>query len=415
MNSNQANLQRVQQIQHAIEEDAKARSGNLPLIPTENVMSRAAQATLSSDLAHRYLLVDTTIWEYPNFEHLKRIEDATRDSLGRLFRTRFVDIRPLSGMNAMLVAIAAVTSPGDTLYSISPDDGGHGATRFLAEHLGLKVYHVPFDTRRLDFDINEAKELFSLAPPSVVYLDFSNILFPVSVSNLVDSLPKQTPIFFDCSQIFGLMCDPDFFDPLKEGCSAIVGSTHKTFPGPQKGIILGNNDDVMAAVRSTSDVIVSNKHMNSIAALGISALEMETFGSAYSRAVRHNARVLAAELAELSVPVLGCAERGYTETHQIWISAGAQGPSVFENMKAAGISVNSSRIPALFGEVGLRIGSTEVTRLGMGENEMREIASLFKKAYFGLARPEEIREGISGTMCSFKVPMYCFDEALGLG
>jgi glycine/serine hydroxymethyltransferase len=401
----------VQSICRAVEADHVLRRETLPLIPTENQMSPLALRMLGSDLAHRYLLLDSSVWEYPQHEHLKLIEEQCQATLGQLFGAQIVNVRPLSGINAMLVVLAGATQPANRLYIMSPNQGGHGATGIIAQRLGLELHFLPFDTVMLDFDLEAAERAFASSPPDAIYIDLSNLLFPVSLRALIQLCPPSTFVYFDCSQILGLMCDPDYFNPLREGCTIIGGSTHKSFPGPQKGIVLGNDAEVMAPVGRASDVFVSNSHMNSVAALAIAAAEMLVFGKDFSRAVRANAAALARLLAERSVPVAGCAERGYTETHQIWIATPEADSESVARLKDAGIVVNAARIPSMGGRRGIRLGTTEVTRLGMGTAEMEIIANLVAQTYHSGGDRDQIRARVRDLRHSFLEAQYCFDPA----
>lgn len=396
-----------------IENNRIVKHNTLSLVPTENQMSDTARAILSSDLAHRYLLLESTVWEYPQFEELKKVQDLCIKAISELYEVPYVNVRPLSGISAMLIVLAAMTKPGDTLYTISPEDGGHGATKSIATRLGLQIEHLPFDRSSLDFDLDSTRRMFSNRQPNVIYLDFSNILFPVSLSELVQIAPDNAFIYFDCSQLLGLMADPMYFNPLNEGCVVTGGSTHKTFPGPQKGIVFGTDASVMERIQKASETFVSNNHMNCVAALAISALEMSRFGYDYSHAVRDNAQALARLLVDRSVPVLGRGDGDYTHTHQVWISGGEDASEPISRLKEAGIIVNAARIPILSGMRGIRIGTTEVSRLGMGKDEMAIIADCFADAFHARFDPHKIRTQVQELKRMFPETKYCF-EALNM-
>jgi glycine hydroxymethyltransferase len=408
-------VQRVSSVLSAVEEHQGDKNLTLSLVPTENQMSYAARSVLSSDLVHRYLLLDTTVWEYPQLEQLKKIEDLCKTHLGALYHVDYVNIRPLSGINALLVVLASMSDISQTVYTVSPNEGGHGATEVIARRLGLNVQYVPFDATTLDFDFDQVQAKFKKCPPNIIYLDFSNILFPVSLRRLAELSPEGTLVYFDCSQILGLMADPDFFNPLAQGTIVTGGSTHKSFPGPQKGIYLSNDPAVMKRIQRVSDAFISNNHMNSVAALAISAAEMIAFGREYSRAVRVNAKTLASHLAQRDIPVLGrrCGE--FTETHQIWVAPPAENDTsdVVARLMNAGIIVNSARMPPLGGRRGIRLGTTEATRLGMGQSEMAVIADLFADAYHQRLEVSRISDKVRELKSSFQHPRYCVDDRFG--
>lgn len=404
-------VQQIEALLNAIEAHDSLKQSTLSLIPTENQMSLTARSALSSDLAQRYLLLDSTVWEYPQLEHLKAIEDRCAALVAALFDVTQVNVRPLSGINALLILLAAMSDTGQTLYAVSPNSGGHGATETIARRLGLTLRHVPFDTEQLDFDLEATARAFRKERPNIIYLDFSNILFPVSLRALVEIAPDDAFVYFDSSQLLGLMADPSFFNALREGTVVTGGSTHKTFPGPQKGVFISNDVVSMQRIGKLSDSFVSNNHLNSVAALAITAAEMIQFGKEYSRAVRENARVLAMHLNDLDVSVLG-RDREFTQTHQVWIAPkhGEDTSETVARLKESSIIVNSARLPSLNGRRGVRLGTTEVTRLGMDAEEMEQVAVLFADAYHNRLTASQGKARAAELRACYKRIRYCFDS-----
>ena len=54
------------------------------------------------------------------------------------------------------------------------------------------------------------------------------------------SLAVNIPLLYDGAHVLGLILGGQFQNPFEEGAHFISGSTHETFPGPQRGVILGN-------------------------------------------------------------------------------------------------------------------------------------------------------------------------------
>src|SRR5260370_484915 len=110
----------------------------------------------------------------------------------------------------------------------------------------------------------------------------------------------------------------------------MTGSTHKTFPDPQRGVILGNLDAEdekkywPAADRGVFPGSSSNHHLHSLPALLVSIREMKKYGRDYARQIVRNAQALGSSLAELGTPV-EARDFGYTESHSIAVDVSRLG------------------------------------------------------------------------------------------
>jgi glycine hydroxymethyltransferase len=170
----------------------------------------------------------------------------------------------------------------------------------------------------------------------------------------------------------------------------MTGSTHKTFPGPQRGVILGNMDAETekkywpAADRGVFPGSSSNHHLHSLPALVVATREMKKFGREYAAQIVHNAQALGSSLDELGTPV-EARDFGYTRSHMIAVNVSqwGGGVEVAKRLEANDIIVNYNMIP---GDTdprnpsGLRIGALEMTRFGMDERAMGELAQLIHDA-----------------------------------
>ena len=166
----------------------------------------------------------------------------------------------------------------------------------------------------------------------------------------------------------------------------MTGSTHKTFPGPQRGVILGNMDAEdekkywPAADRGVFPGSSSNHHLNTLPALLVATREMKKYGRDYAAQIIRNAQALGRSLDELGTPV-EAREFGYTQSHMIAVnvSAWGGGVEVAKRLEDNDIIVNYNMVP---GDTdprnpsGLRIGVPEMTRFGMDERAMGELAQL---------------------------------------
>ena len=99
----------------------------------------------------------------------------------------------------------------------------------------------------------------------------------------------------------------------------MTGSTHKTLPGPQHGILLSDEKDEELIEKfkiATFPSMVSNHHIHNVAGLAVTLCEMLEFGKDYHAQVLKNAKALAEALKENGFnPV--CEHKGFTESHQV--------------------------------------------------------------------------------------------------
>src|SRR5207253_10638133 len=133
-------------------------------------------------------------------------------------------------------------------------------------------------------DTAGALEMIDRIRPQLVVLGKSLFLFPEPLAELVPVCREwKIPILFDGAHVLGLIAGGEFQDPLHEGATWLTGSTHKTFPGPQRGVILGNMDTETEkkywppADRGVFPSSSSNPHLNTLPALLVATLEMKKY------------------------------------------------------------------------------------------------------------------------------------------
>jgi len=299
------------------------------------------------------------------------------EALGRaVFRCRAVSVSPISGHMAGMMVLGSLAKSGDTIAAIAPEDGGYRgyASGFLPSLLGMMVLALPFDRRKMNVDAERAVALVRKEKPTLVVLGATVFLFPHPVAAVAEAVHAYGGrVFYDASHVLGLVAGGTFQDPLKEGADIVAGSTHKTLFGPQGGIILTNDEEMVQSIEEQYLYrFMDNIHLNRIAALGVALEEVKRHSRAYSRGVVQNARVLAKELDGHGLSIAG-GDEGFTLSHQVLLTAGNKGEETREALEKVGIIVDSR----------VRFGTNEVTRRGMGRREMGRIAELAKFALSG--------------------------------
>jgi len=329
-------------------------------------MSDEARALLSSDLVHRYTSRDKF---YRGTKFIDEIEEFAIEEAKKLFNCKYADVRPLSGHLCNL-AILLKFCRGKKVLSISWKDGGYPGIKELSPWLNIKNLYFPFDGSSMNIKVEESLELIEREKPDCIFFGSSFILFPQPVKIIGENF-KGLKVY-DASHVLGLIAGKRFQDPLGEGCEFMIGSTHKSFPGPQGGIILSNHEVFLDLEKDICLKVLDNAHWNRIASLAYTLLEMKSFGEKYADQIVKNSKILAKSLYELGVKVKA-KDFGFTESHQV----------ILEEDKV--VADKLERVNILVDE-GVRIGVSEVTRRGMKEKEMEDIAEaihyVIKDNYF---------------------------------
>jgi glycine hydroxymethyltransferase len=258
----------------------------------------------------------------------------------------------------------------------------------------INLHYLPLTPDHYHVDAKKTIELIDQVSPQLVIMGKSLFLFPEPVSEVAAYCQtKDVPLLYDGAHVLGLIAGGQFQSPLHEGATWMTGSTHKTFPGPQRGVILGNMDAESekkywsAADRGVFPGSSSNHHLHSLPALVVATREMKKFGREYAAQIVHNAQALGRSLDELGTPV-EARDFGYTQSHMIAVNVSqwGGGVEVAKRLEANDIIVNYNMIP---GDTdprnpsGLRVGVPEMTRFGMDERAMGELAQLIHDAIRG--------------------------------
>lgn len=371
------------------------------LIPSENVMSPAVRSLLSSELVHRYTSRNHF---YMGTGFIDEIEQYGEKLAREIFGAETADLRPISGHVADLIFLASFTKPGDKFVCVSADDGGYPGMgeEGLSSLLQLQMLSFPFSKERMNIKVEESANIILQKKPKTIIFGESFFLFPHPVKELAKAAKEvDAHVGYDGSHVMGLIAGGNFQNPLKEGASALFGSTHKTFFGPQGGILLADKKDGERMKERIYPMFVDNAHWNRIAALTLTLAEMKRYGRTYAAQVIRNAQTLAKILIEHGFPVVA-AEYGGTKSHQVLLDYGGykQGRAVAQKLEKANIIVDS----------GVRLGTCEVTRRGMKEKEMEKIAGVIKKVIIDGVDPRRVKRETIKFAKEFGTVEYCFDQ-----
>lgn len=394
------------------------------LLAPEAPTSPAVRALLASEVGTRAAeghIGAVNRW-FAGTAHIDEIEALCVELLKRAFRARYADHRLVASMIGNLAVYTALTEPGDVIMSIAQPFGGHSSNRpdGPAGVRGLKVIDVPMDPQELTVDLDLFRRMAPLARPKLVALGASMTLFPFPLREMSEVVAEWGgKLFFDGAHQVGLIAGGQFQDPLREGAAVLTGSAGKTFSGPQSGLIVW--DDPALTERLTHaifPVLAATHQVNRVAALAVSAAEMLAFGADYMAQIVRNAQALGAALAARGIRVLG-EHKGYTRTHQVIADARPFGGGLdtAHRLARANLVANKNLIPGDTPEDwdrpgGLRLGTIEVTRLGMAEPEMATIAGFMARVLVEGEAPESVMEDVIEFRQGYQTLYYDFEQGL---
>jgi len=385
------------------------------LIASENTPSQAVRTIQLNDFMGRYAEGHPNVGAkinryYQGTLYIDQIETMASKEIRELFNCAQADVRPYSGNNANTAIALAYLRGGDSVIVNSTDSGGHISHSYFGvmgrriqtrgqvlkpgKDNSVNLHFFPLTADRYHIDVKKSIELIEQVKPNLLVMGKSLYLFPDPVKELAPICRELgIPILYDGAHVLGLIAGGQFQDPLAEGATWLTGSTHKTFPGPQRGIILGNLDAENekkywgAADRGVFPGTSSNHHLYSLPALLVAIREMKTHGKAYATQICKNAVALAKAVEAGNVPV-EAKEFGYTRSHQIAVNVSAFGGGVKAALalEANDIICNYNMLPGdadPMNPSGLRIGTPEMTRFGMKEKDFPELGELIAAAIKG--------------------------------
>ena len=420
------------------------------LIPSENSASRAVQLLCASDPAFRYAehkkvksFYDHDIFYYQGTKFIDEVEHLLVDEMRAYFGCAEVETRVLSGQMSNMAVFSALMDWKNRLdrkhdmkrlgYVLNNHiiKGGH----LSAQPMGALHDYIAIDpvTERhaivnfpvckdniYKIDVEETKKVIEKYRPEFIILGKSMVLHkePVAaIRQFVDEMKIPTTIMYDMAHVLGLVGD-HFQKPFEEGAEIVTGSTHKTFFGPQRGVIGVNytKDDLKYGLWETIESrafpgSVSNHHLGTQLGLLMAAYEMNHFKDAYQKAVVENAKHFAKALKAQGLDVAGDPAIDYTETHQVIVSVGyGVGPEIAERLEQNNVIVNYQATPDEEGFTAsgaLRMGVNEMTRFGFGKKEFSKLAELIADC---VLRGKDIIEDVEKLRSEYTDMRYCFSD-----
>ncbi|WP_329381570.1 hypothetical protein OG625_17595 [Streptomyces sp. NBC_01351] len=340
-------------------------------------------------------------WAFPDSGAMASLVSKLTGIGKQLFEAASFDWRPNGGSVAEQAVLLGTCGRGDGYVHFAHKDGGHFALESLATVAGINTYHLPMVDRTLLIDVDRLATLVAEHPEiKLVLLDQSFKLRWQPLAQIRAALPEGVFLAYDASHDGALIAGGALPQPTLLGADAVHGNTHKTIPGPQKAYIAFRDAD-HPKLKSVSDWVCpqmqSNSHAELIAPMYVALSEMSLYGHDYARQILANAKALAGALHEEGVRVSG-ESFGFTETHQVHIITGSASDALrlaLGDLALAGIRTTNIEVPGSNGLHGLRLGVQAMTRRGLDEAAMREVARLVAKVVLRRADPAAIRAEVA--------------------
>ncbi len=414
-----------------IEKHDQWMHNTINLIASENVSSPAVRSAIVCDFRDRYAEGWPGERVYAGCRYIDEVELVCIDLAKKLFRAEFADVRPVSGVVANLMMYTAFMAPGDRMMALSIAHGGHishargslGGTAGAVR--GHKVQNWVFDEAEFNIDVDASmKKIRGLFQDGkeVKFLLFggSVFLFPHPVKEFRDIADEYgMHIGYDSAHVSGLIAGGKFQDPLREGADVVTASTHKTLPGPQHGIVLSREEFAEAIKRAAFPGLMSNHHLHNVAGLAVALAEMMEFGKDYTAQILKNARALGQALHERGWKVVA-EHKGFTESHQILVDISEtpmkDGRTVEEQLERANIVINRNLLPwdkkrgrDYKRPGGIRLGTSEMTRLGMRKSEMEAIAEFMTRVVMRGEDVTKVAKDVAEFRKDYQRVHYAFD------
>ena len=416
------NLNQAQIVMNAVSDSGTLYREGLGMIASENIVSPMVQKIVSSDLHGRYAEGLPFKRYYQGCGGFDTIEELGLNLAKKLFNVPFANIQSTSGTVSNIAAMKALAKPGDSITAVSTADGGHISHARMGavglRDLNLSTY--PWDEDRMEPDIDASAALIRETAPKIALFGQSVFLFPTPLKELADAAHEVgSTVMYDGAHVLGLIAGGCFQDPLHEGADVMTGSSHKTFPGPQGGFILSSNEDEKFQRRLNNAVFpgtCSSYHLHHVAGKVIALAEFEEYGAELSRNTIANAQSFAAALAAEGFDVLA-ESRGYTASHQVLTRHGeldsGAGTKAADLLEQAGIITNMNMLPGdtkAMTPSGLRLGVQELTRVGMGTDEMLDVARFYARVLLDGEDPAAVKRDVKEFKSDYQIIRYCFNE-----
>jgi len=400
------------EIAEAISAELSRQRDGLELIASENVVSEAVMCAMGSVLTNKYAEGYPGKRYYGGCSCVDVAENIAIERAKELFGAKFANVQPHSGAQANTAVYFALIKPGDTVMGMSLAHGGHlthgSPVNISGMYYNFVSYGLNNETEMIDYD--EVEKLAKEHKPKLLVAGASaypRIIDFERLANIAHSVGAYFMV--DMAHIAGLVAAGEHPSPVPYA-DVVTTTTHKTLRGPRGGMILTNDEELAKKInKAIFPGIQGGPLMHVIAAKAVS------FGEAlkpefkdYQHRVVENARVLAEALLAEGFDLVS----GGTDNHLMLVDLRPMkitGKEFEARLDAVHITVNKNAIPndpeKPFVTSGVRVGTPAVTSRGLGTEDMKTIARLFKLTATDFENSAEAIRAEVDAICK-KYPLY---------
>lgn len=368
----------------AITEENTRQEEHIELIASENYTSPMVMEAQGSQLTNKYAEGYPGKRYYGGCEYVDKAELLAIKRAKEIYHCEYANVQPHSGSQANAAVYAALCNPGDTILGMSLACGGH-LTHGAKVSFSGKFYHsVQYGVNeegKIDYDDVRAKAL-ECKPKVIVggFSAYSGIVDWKRLREIADEVGAY--LFVDMAHVAGLVAAGAYPSPIPYA-HVVTTTTHKTLAGPRGGMILSDCHDETIYKHLNSAVFPCNQGgplMHVIAAKAVALKEVMTdeFKERQFQTIK-NAKAMCRVFMSRGYNVVS----GGTENHLFLVNLIGRemtGKDAEEALNKANITVNKNAVPndpqKPFITSGLRIGTPAVTRRGLKESEVSELAGL---------------------------------------
>ncbi len=368
----------------ACDAELNRQQGNIELIASENIVSKAVLLAAGGVLTNKYAEGYPTKRYYGGCQCVDVVEDIARERAKKLFGAEHANVQPHSGANANLAVFFALLEPGDTVMGMNLQQGGHlshgSPVNISGKYFNIVPYGVSDETEAIDYE-NVRKIALECKPKMIIAgaSAYSRTIDFKKFREIADEVGAY--LMVDMAHIAGLVAAGLHPSPVPYA-DVVTTTTHKTLRGPRGGMILCREELAKQIDKAVFPGTQGGPLMHIIAAKAVALGEALTDEfKAYQTQIVKNAAVLAEALQKNGIELVS----GGTDNHLMLLKLtnfDITGKELEHRLDEVHITANKNTIPndpnSPFVTSGVRIGTPAVTARGFKEKEMLLIADWIK-------------------------------------
>lgn len=376
----------------SITDELARQQGQIELIASENIVSKAVLEAQGSVLTNKYAEGYPGRRYYGGCEFVDVAEDLARDRAKELFGAKYANVQPSSGSQANQGVMMALLQPGDTILGMSLAAGGHLTHGAAPNQSGKWFNAVQYGVKESDalIDYDEVEKLAKEHKPKMIIAGASaypRVIDFERFRKIADEVGAY--LFVDMAHYAGLIAGGAYPSPVPHA-HVCTTTTHKTLRGPRGGMILTNDLEIYKKLNSAIfPGIQGGPLMHVVAAKAVcfgEALKPEF--KAYAKAIVENAKILADVLKKGGFDIVS----GGTDSHIVLLDLRPKnltGDITEKSLEHAGFTCNKNAVPfdpaPPMVTSGVRLGTPAATTRGFGMGEWKQIGEMIVEVLDGLA------------------------------